>query len=95
MSDNSEFSQYDIEKLEYEFKKHLDYSKIEELRTQIEKYFINVKHQYPDEKVILELLVELFNKGSKGTINRCIECGIDMGECNPRQYCGKFQCDYM
>jgi hypothetical protein len=24
--------------------------------------------------------------------NRCIECGIDMGECNPRQYCGKTYC---
>lgn len=24
--------------------------------------------------------------------NRCIECGIEMGECNPRQYCGKTHC---
>jgi hypothetical protein len=27
-------------------------------------------------------------------INRCIICGIDMGECNPRQYCGKTYCFY-
>jgi heterodisulfide reductase subunit C len=26
-------------------------------------------------------------------INRCIECGVDMGSCNPRQFCGKLQCD--
>ena len=24
--------------------------------------------------------------------NLCVECGIDMGECNPRQYCGKTFC---
>jgi hypothetical protein len=22
----------------------------------------------------------------------CIECGVDMGEMNPRQYCGKWIC---
>jgi hypothetical protein len=26
-------------------------------------------------------------------INRCVTCHIDMGECNPRQYCGKWKCD--
>jgi len=24
--------------------------------------------------------------------NLCVVCGIDMGECNPRQYCGKTRC---
>ena len=24
--------------------------------------------------------------------NLCIECGIDMGDCNPRQLCGKWRC---
>jgi len=24
--------------------------------------------------------------------NRCVVCGIDMGECNPRQYCCKTYC---
>lgn len=24
--------------------------------------------------------------------NLCIECGIDMGDCNPRQLCGKTRC---
>lgn len=26
------------------------------------------------------------------SINRCIGCGVDMGECNPRQYCCKTYC---
>jgi len=25
-------------------------------------------------------------------INRCLVCGIDIGECNPRQYCCKTFC---
>lgn len=25
-------------------------------------------------------------------VNRCLICGIDMGECNPRQLCGKWRC---
>jgi hypothetical protein len=25
-------------------------------------------------------------------VNRCIICQVDMGECNPRQYCGKTKC---
>ena len=25
--------------------------------------------------------------------NLCIACKVDMGECNPRQYCGKWKCD--
>lgn len=27
--------------------------------------------------------------------NRCLECGVDMGHSNPRQFCGKTQCDNM
>ena len=25
-------------------------------------------------------------------LNFCTECGIDMGDCNPRQFCGKLMC---
>ena len=25
----------------------------------------------------------------------CGQCGADMGSCNPRQFCGKYQCDNM
>lgn len=27
-----------------------------------------------------------------GSVNRCLGCGVDMGECNPRQYCCKTYC---
>lgn len=27
-------------------------------------------------------------------INRCVGCGVDMGERNPRQYCMKSYCPY-
>lgn len=27
-------------------------------------------------------------------VNRCVECGFDMGVQNPRQYCGKTHCLY-
>ena len=26
-------------------------------------------------------------------INRCVKCSIDIGDCNPRQYCSKLQCN--
>ena len=28
----------------------------------------------------------------EGMINRCLECGVDMGRSNPRQLCGKTYC---
>jgi hypothetical protein len=27
-------------------------------------------------------------------INACIECGMNIGDSNPRQYCGKYRCIY-
>jgi hypothetical protein len=27
-----------------------------------------------------------------GSANRCLECGVDLGEQNPRQLCGKTVC---
>ena len=26
-------------------------------------------------------------------INLCVRCKVDMGDCNDRQYCGKWRCD--
>ena len=26
-------------------------------------------------------------------VNRCLECGVDLGRYNPRQYCGKIYCE--
>ena len=60
------------------------------------------------EDVVNKLLMKLLNETNpdvtdamikqtihdchRGTKNRCIECGQDMGECNPRQLCGKIVC---
>lgn len=27
-------------------------------------------------------------------VNRCLGCGVDLGACNPRQYCCKTHCPY-
>jgi heterodisulfide reductase subunit C len=91
----SNYSAYDLERTQHEFKQHDDHNAMEDLLPHITQYFMEVKHQYPDEKFIMEKLMELFSEGGKGQVNRCIECGIDMGECNPRQFCGKWQCDNM
>jgi hypothetical protein len=90
----SEYSEYDQERTQYEFSHHTDYKAMKDIKPLIEKYFLEVKQQYPDEKFIMETLMELFTNGGKGQVNRCVECGVDIGECNPRQYCGKWQCDY-
>jgi len=29
----------------------------------------------------------------EGMMNKCLECGVDMGRCNPRQLCGKTVCN--
>ena len=29
---------------------------------------------------------------SRSQKNCCLDCGIDMGDCNPRQLCGKWRC---
>ena len=41
------------------------------------------------EKIQKELVKEYEESEIK---NLCIECGVDMGYCNPRQYCGKTYC---
>lgn len=64
------------------------------------------KHQKTDEipiqnKINKELVKNDINKkeydsedcySNGDPINRCIECGVDMGESNYRQYCGKTFC---
>jgi len=35
----------------------------------------------------------LFDLAPYDGINRCLECGIDLGECNPRQLCAKTYCE--
>ena len=35
----------------------------------------------------------LLIKNDQGPMNRCLECNVDMGRQNPRQLCGKWQCN--
>jgi len=37
-------------------------------------------------------LIALITKYSLGQKNRCLCCKVDMGQMNPRQYCGKTRC---
>jgi len=45
-----------------------------------------------DNDITDELIGLLIKKYSKGLRNMCVMCGIDLGEMNPRQLCGKTQC---
>ena len=47
---------------------------------------------YLDYDVILEQFKEIILKNNLGMKNRCTECNVDMGLCNPRQLCGKTYC---
>ena len=38
---------------------------------------------------IVRSYLDLLEEGK----NRCIICNIDMGDCNPRQFCGKWCCE--
>jgi len=56
------------------------------------------KFSATNEKILIYLILkkylardDYYSNGDPK--NRCVECGVDMGECNPRQYCGKTQCD--
>lgn len=45
----------------------------------------------PEEiRALLSSVVDRIQPGDM--INRCIECGQDMGQSNPRQYCAKTYC---
>jgi hypothetical protein len=46
-------------------------------------------------QLIIDRLSEISNYKKtvyETEVNRCIGCGIDMGDCNPRQYCCKTYC---
>ena len=49
-----------------------------------------------DTYLNLSSIIDDFKKSllnnREGIINRCLECDVDMGRCNPRQLCGKTIC---
>lgn len=45
----------------------------------------------PEDKIAADLK-QMMLEWISDRINRCLGCGVDMGECNPRQYCCKTYC---
>jgi hypothetical protein len=72
-----------IEESEYEKENH---TTCMECGNQIDRSFY-LDHPYCS--------IKCFQAQSTDYINRCIECGIDMGPNNPRQLCGKTYCREM
>lgn len=58
----------------------------------ITKYNEDTHNSYTNQKILEQRIEELLLESKGQMINRCIECGCDMGECNPRQFCGKLKC---
>ena len=52
----------------------------------------------PKKRMRQTVITEFFKKKRVKGYNsetgswHCVECGVDMGEMNPRQYCGKWTC---
>ena len=43
--------------------------------------------------IIIGRVVRSYLDSLEESKNRCIICNIDMGDCNPRQLCGKWCCE--
>ena len=57
---------------------------------------LNILQQNRDIYLDVENILDDFKKSlidnNNGIINRCTQCNVDMGQCNPRQLCGKTYC---
>ena len=67
------------------------------------KNLCSASDYYTDENAIIQeikkyntvsekMIISLISKFSYGIKNKCIDCGVDMGIHNPRQFCGKLYC---
>jgi hypothetical protein len=67
---------------------------IDDLFARLEAYVTDTEGCYignPD--IVRAALAAAINSVQTGdAVNRCIECGVDMGQSNPRQYCAKTHC---
>jgi hypothetical protein len=57
-----------------------------------EMIFIDLDAYPADDDIIHAELKQTITKLACGQVNRCLGCGVDMGDCNPRQYCKKTYC---
>lgn len=67
---------------------------INELYARLEAHTVETQDSYignSDEiRDAIAHLVRMVHTGD--SVNRCVECKIDMGQMNPRQYCAKTHC---
>ena len=57
-----------------------------------ELIFIDLDAYPAPDDIIQAELKNTITKLAGSPVNRCLGCGLDMGECNPRQYCKKTYC---
>ena len=57
-----------------------------------EMIFIDLDAYPAPDDIIQAELKNIITNLSFGRVNRCLGCGVDMGDCNPRQYCRKTYC---
>ena len=48
---------------------------------------------YLNHECILDDIKKSIKRNIEGIMNKCLECGADMGRTNPRQLCGKTRCN--
>ena len=70
--------------IQFKIKKVLNDSKLIDLLKKELDYYL--------EDSLEKNLLEVIEDNIKSPINRCLECGCDIGENNPRQLCGKIFC---
>ena len=67
---------------------------INSLYARLEAHMVDTQDSYignPDEiRAAIARLANLVQLGE--SVNRCVECKVDMGQMNPRQYCAKTHC---
>ena len=61
-------------------------------KNRISKYQPNITKFFKPKGKINEIV---YGYNSKTDSWHCKTCGTDMGQHNPRQYCGKYRCDYI
>ncbi len=69
-------------------------SVINDLYARLEAHTMDTDGCYiGNQDTIRAALAAVINSVQLGDmVNRCIECGVDMGQSNPRQYCAKTHC---